>query len=181
MPRARRRTEKRPAGEAASAPPLSAVELAVAYVASRRRFEREVRTYLRRKRVEPAGIEEAVARLRELGLVDDGETSRAWIRDRNRFAPRGRNLLRAELKRHGVEPDVAEVALEEELPADAEHELAVAVLEKGAAKWTGVAAPVARRRMWGTLGRRGFAPDAVREAIARFAESRGLSGDETED
>ena len=177
---ASRRTEKRPGGGAAKGPPPSAVELAVAYVAPRRRFEREVRTHLKRKRVEAGEIGEALVRLRELGLVDDEETSRAWIRDRNRFAPRGRSLLRAELKRHGVDSEIIETALGEELPASSECELALAVLEKGAAKWTGGPAEVARRRMWGTLGRRGFAPDAVREAIARFAESRDFSGEDRE-
>ena len=86
-----------------------------------------------------------------------------------------------ELKRHGVDPEIIETSLDEELPAGSECELALAVLEKGAARWAGVSADVARRRMWGTLGRRGFAPDAVREAIARFAETRELAGEDGEE
>ncbi|MEZ5066744.1 MAG: regulatory protein RecX [bacterium] len=163
------------------APPASPVEAAIAYLTPRRRFEQEVRAYLGRLGFTEPVVEEALVRLAELGLVDDEETSRAWIRDRGRFAPRGRGLLRRELARRGVSEETVEAAMAEEVPPETEADLALAVLEKSAGKWSGLTAPVARRRMWGALARRGFPPDAVREAIGRFAEARGFPDEGSND
>lgn len=145
---------------------------------SRRRFQGEVRAHLRKKGVRPREIDEAVARLAELALVDDEETSRAWIRDRLRFSPKGRALLRAELVRQGVNPDLAAVALDEIYPERSEPGVAAGVLRRSAAKYARLAPAVARRRMWSGLARRGFGQEACREAIADFFEEHDMQGDE---
>ena len=145
---------------------------------SRRRFEGDVRAHLRKKGVRPREVDEAVARLGELALLDDEETSRAWIRDRLRFSPKGRELLRAELVRQGVDPDLAAVALDEVYPERAEAGVAADVLRRSAAKYTRLTPAVARRRMWSGLARRGFARETCREAIADFFEEHEMQGDE---
>lgn len=157
---------------------VSPVELAIRWVASRRRFEAEIRTYLRKKGCPGREIETAVARLRELELVDDAETSRAWIRDRLRFSPRGRALLRSELVRQGVDPDLASVALDETYPERSEPEVAGDVLRRSSEKFVRLEPGVARRRMWSGLARRGFGRDACRDAIAGFFEEHEMQEDE---
>jgi len=127
-----------------------------------------VRAYLRRNGVASRAIEEAVARMQELELVDDAETSRAWIRDRLRFSPRGRDLLRVELQRQGVDAELAATALDEVYPSSAEIGVASDMLGRTAGKFTRLPAAVARRRMWSALARRGFEREVCREAIAGF-------------
>ena len=153
-------------------PPPSPVELAIDYVTVRRRFERELRGYLRKKGIEGEDIEPTIERLKELNLVDDAATSCAWIRDRRNFSPRGRTLIRMELRKHGVPDATIDEALAEEYPEADETELALALLRKSANKWASLDPRVAERRMWGTLGRRGFSPDATRQALAEFAAER---------
>jgi regulatory protein len=126
-----------------------------------------VRSHLRARGVTGAALEEAVARLAELGALSDFETARAWIRDRLRFSPKGRAALRAELIRQGAEKEAVERALDELVPAEGEVEVAVAALRRAARTLRTVPENVARRRMWAALGRRGFDPATVREAIAR--------------
>jgi len=149
--------------------PLSPVEIALRFLGPRRRFEREVRGHLRAKGFSREEIEAAVERVRELGVVNDSETARAWVRDRLRFGPKGRALLQAQLVRQGVAPSIAGEALAEVLKENPEIETAVAVLRKMTAR--GARSPqdanVLRRRMWSALGRRGFDPETAREAIAR--------------
>lgn len=154
-------------------PAPSPVELAIRYLASRRRFEREVRTHLRRKGIAVAEIGEAIERLRELDLLDDDETCRAWIRDKLRFSPRGREQLRLQLRRHGVEEDLVDRALAEVYPGAAEVEAAADVLRRARGRFARLPSAEARRKMWAALSRRGFDREAVREAVARWFEEHG--------
>jgi len=156
----------------------SPVELAIRRLASRRRFEHDVRSDLRSKGVRGPELEEAVARLKELHLLDDAETSRAWIRDRLRFAPRARGPLRADLLRRGVDAAVADAALDEVYPGPAEREVAARVLRAAAGKLGRLPPAVARRRMWAGLARRGFGRETCREAIADFAQEHDWREDE---
>lgn len=166
-PRSRRRERTRTEGGASAAPPASPVEIGLRYIARRLRFESEVRAHLRGRGVRGVPLEQAVARLAELGALSDFETSRAWIRDRLRFSPRARGALRAELLRKGAARDAVERALDEVVPAEGEVEVAVAVARRSVRSLGSVSEDVARRRLWSALARRGFDPGTVREAIAR--------------
>jgi regulatory protein len=144
------------------------VEIALRFSASRRRFEREVRAHLRKKGIAKGEIDAAIDRVRELGVLNDAETARAWLKDRLRFGPKGRSLLQTHLLRQGVSPAIADEALREVMQENPEIETAVAVLRKITARRTrDPERDVLRRRMWSALGRRGFDPETTREAIAR--------------
>jgi len=144
------------------------VEIALRFLAPRRRFEREVRAHLRKKGIAKGEIDAAIDRVRELGVLNDPETARAWLKDRLRFGPKGRSLLQAHLVRQGVSPEIADEALREVLQENPEIDTAVAVLRKLTARRTREPEhDVLRRRMWSALGRRGFDPETTREAIAR--------------
>jgi regulatory protein len=143
------------------------VELGIRYIARRLRFEAEVRTHLRGKGVHGRELEEALARLRELNMLSDFETCRAWIRDKIRFSPRSRAALRLQLKRKGADEEAIEAALDDAFPPDGEVELAVEVVKKQARAVGSLPEAVRRRRLWGALARRGFDREVTREAVAR--------------
>lgn len=146
--------------------------MAIRWLGGRRRFEREVRSWLRGSGIAAAAVDEAVGRLKELGLLDDAETCRAFLRDRVRFAPKGRALLLAEMTRKGAAGPVAEAALAEVLPAEAEADVASDWLRRSLRKWQSLPEGIARRRMWSALARRGFPREAARAAIVRVAGER---------
>jgi SOS response regulatory protein OraA/RecX len=137
----------------------------------RRRFEHEVRAYLRRHGVKGEELDRTVARLAELDMVSDAQTVRAWLRDRLRFAPKGRVAFRAELLKRGVAAPVVDDALAELCPPEAEADTAEDVLRRSRTKLVRLPEAVGRRRAWGTLARRGFDPSTCREAIARVFEN----------
>ena len=143
------------------------MEIAIRWLGGRRRFEREVQAFLRKTGVAAAEVEAAVDRLRELGLVSDEETSRAFLRDRLRFAPKGRALLAAELRSKGAKAPLVLAVLDEVFPESAEADVAEDFLRRSARKWRELPTGMARRRMWSALARRGFPRDAAREALAR--------------
>lgn len=154
----------------------------------------ELAERLRRRGLEPELRERVVARLRELGLLDDRAYAAAYVRRRR--GERGRHALRAELLRKGVAESLVEAALAgdgDEPPLDDRQQLdaAVALLTKHAWRFEASEAPPeaaadnaaaadapdaadaanaqrrARARAIGFLARRGFAPDVASAALAR--------------
>lgn len=150
----------------------------------------EVAERLERRGVERARVDEIVARLVELRLLDDRAFAAAYLRRRR--DQRGRHALRAELLRKGVGEEVVEGALRGEddevaLDEDQQRAAAAALLAKHA--WRFAPRPVApaagatppdaaradadarrraRARAAAFLARRGFAPDAVASAVAEL-------------
>ncbi len=145
---------------------------------SRLRFERDVRAFLRKSGFAPEQVSEALERLKELRLVSDAETCRAFVRDRMRFAPKGRSLLQAELERKGASAAVAAAAVEEVLAADSEIDAATEFLRRSARRWARLPEAEARRRMYGALARRGFAREVARAALVRAAGERPEEDDD---
>ena len=102
-------------------------------LAQRPRSEREVRDRLERAGLEHDAIDGAVARLKELDLLDDSAFARQWVAERSK--KRGRAALVMELTSKGIERDVVEAALGE-VAADEEAraaEVAATALRKVAA------------------------------------------------
>ncbi|HSH44921.1 MAG TPA: RecX family transcriptional regulator, partial [Longimicrobiales bacterium] len=117
-----------------------------------------------------------VAWLDERGYLDDDAFAQAFVRDRLRLRPRGRLGLIRELRRKGVDEDVAERAVGDVMAEEDvdERTLAAEAAEAWARKNRRVLRRAGRsredrlranRRLYGHLARRGFAPDAVRAAI----------------
>jgi regulatory protein len=112
-------------------------------------------------------IERALARLAELGLVDDAAFSRYWVESRQSFRPRGQLALRDELRRKGVAREEIDAALaESDDGPEAEQERAMA-LARGALRRYADAPDrhSFQRRLGGFLQRRGFTLATIRPII----------------
>lgn len=156
---------------------IRARQAALDLLAHRARSREELRRRLWRKEFPDAVIAEALAWLEERDYVDDRAFAEALVRDRLRLRPRGRLGLIQELRKKGVDTGVAEAAIEAVMAAEQVDEAGLArevadawarrnrsALRKARSSPDGWRR--ARRRLYGHLARRGFAPDAVRSAIA---------------
>jgi regulatory protein len=112
-----------------------------------------------------ADIEDALSRLEAVGVLDDRVYAEGFIRRRLRLRPRGRALLRRELKVRGVEGPVADQVLDAFSSELDEVALARAVLARRSSRWSKLTPAQRRRRAVGTLRRLGFAPAAIVEVI----------------
>ena len=178
---------RRPATERVPPGPEQALELAGHFLGTRPRSRWEVARRLRRAGTSDEVIEATLDRLEELALVDDLAFARWWLEQRDRHAPRGRRLVEAELRQHGIDGTVID-ALRDELAA-----LDWAVSEDGTRADAGVPRTeeeraraalaqhlrgrplpddrAALQRLGMFLVRRGFEPDAVRSALRAPEES----------
>lgn len=152
-----------------------ALDRAFSYLSHRSRSRSELERYLRRKGYEEGVVGRVLERCEELGYVDDRSFAAAYVRDRIRLKPRGVRRLRAELRRKGVAPEVAEEGIESAFRESGvtEREL----LERAARKrWRALRdedSRTARRRLYGYLRRRGFPGYGIREVVDELLEGPG--------
>ncbi len=95
-----------------------AMERAGRLLSSRARSEREVRDRLADASFTAEVIEEVVARLYDLDLLDDLAFATAWAEERAARKGTGPRALEAELAQRGIAPDVARQAVAAVLPEE---------------------------------------------------------------
>lgn len=105
-----------------------AIDYAIALVASRSRPEKNLRDKLL-ARYEEDEVEATVARMRELGLVDDAAWAERFARDRFERLGKGRHRIRNELLARGIDAATAETALASVLSDESERARAAAALD----------------------------------------------------
>ena len=94
-------------------------------------------------------------RFEEVGLVDDEAFARSWIASRQPGKGLARRALAQELRRKGIQDEVAREALDEIDPAD-EEEAARALVRKKLRSLSRVDDVTATRRLVGMLARKGY-------------------------
>jgi regulatory protein len=95
-----------------------AVDRALNYLSFRPRSREEVRRYLRRKETPPEIIDAALARLDRLDFVNDHSFAEFWIGTREQFSPRGARALKNELRMKGVDREVVNELVDDELDGE---------------------------------------------------------------
>lgn len=141
-------------------------EAALRLLAVRPRSAAELARRLRMKGFAAEEVEPVLARLADLGMLDDAQFAGMVARDRVRLRPQGRRRMLGELRAKGVDEATARAAVEGALATEETDETALA--RRAAAKFRtrpGEEPAKARRRLHGYLARRGFDGDAIRDAI----------------
>lgn len=165
----------------AAAQAEKAMSAALRLLDVRPRAAAELRLRLRRKDYPPEVIDAAIARLVELGLVDDAAFSRYLIENRQTFRPRGRLAIRDELRRKGVEREVIDAAFDEQSEEpEVEQERALEVARKAVGRYAGAPDRITfQRRLGGYLQRRGFTFATIRPILdILWSEQRSTTSDE---
>ncbi|MGQ9554782.1 MAG: regulatory protein RecX [Anaerolineae bacterium] len=83
-----------------------AQERALSLLERRPRSRTELAQRLHRIGLPPEAVEEALARLQRVGLVDDEAFASYWVEQRLAFRPRSKLALRFELRRQGVSKEI---------------------------------------------------------------------------
>lgn len=153
----------------------AAHEAALSFLSHRARSAEEVRRRLARRGFDDGVIDAEIERLRRVGLLDDAAFARAWVAERERLAPRGRRLLRAELRQRGIGAEPAEAAT----AGLDDRETAMALARKRATRVHAADYRSFAAKVGGFLFRRGFDHETAEEAV-RAAWAEMAPGDDTE-
>ncbi len=138
-------------------------------LSGRARSRQELSDKLASRHVPTEVAGELLDRFEEVGLVDDGAFARTWVSQRQQGKGLSRRVLAQELRRKGVDDEVAREALDEIDPED-EARAARELVAKKMRSLRGVDQTTAARRLVGMLARKGYAPGLsyaiVREQLA---------------
>lgn len=129
----------------------------------RPRSEKEIKDYLKRKKVHASLFKELFNRLKRLELIDDFKFARWWVEQRNAFKPRGKKALFAELRQKGIDKEIIQRVLDE-IEID-EEKMAKDLLEKKSYKWERLDLKTARQKKYEFLARKGFGRDVIGKVI----------------
>ncbi|MEV0107378.1 regulatory protein RecX [Nocardia sp. NPDC050799] len=154
-----------------------AKEAALRLLAVRARSRAELAQRLSAKGYPIEVIEQALGRLAEVGLIDDADFARQWVRQRHGFSGKGRRALEQELRRKGVSQEDSAAALDT-VTADDEYERATELVRRKLRSLpAGLDREKAIRRLVGMLARRGYGHSVAFAVVKSEYESAGF-GDE---
>jgi regulatory protein len=145
-----------------------ALDLSFSYLGHRDRTVAEVRRHLERKRVEPAGIDGAIAELERMEYLDDARFARRFAEDRRRLDGWGADRIERRLLALGVEPAVAAEVI---AIGDSHDELAAALEVLRAKVRRPTRTDRDRDRALGVLARRGYELELAYDAVRAFERS----------
>jgi regulatory protein len=145
-----------------------ALDLSFSYLGHRDRTVAEVRRHLERKRVEPAGIDAAVAELQRMDYLNDARFAQRFAEDRRRLDAWGADRIERRLRALGIAPETAAAAA----GAGGGHdELAAAVDLLRRRIGRPPETDRERERALGLLARRGYEMELAYDAVRTFEDA----------
>ena len=163
----------------------AAMEIAIRFLGTRPRTRWELERRLRRAAASDDVIAAALDRLAAMGYVNDAAFARWWAEQRDRHAPRGRRMVEAELRQHGVPrelleemggDELTEPGLDGEALPASEADRARVALEGHLRSRPLPSDLKALQRVGAFLMRRGFDPETVRSTLRAAAEESTPGG-----
>jgi regulatory protein len=159
------------------APAESPFQAALRYLGNRPYSVAELKQKLRRKQVPAGAIDETVARLKQLGFLDDRRLAEHYASSLARNRAFGRFRVERELKARRVDPRAVQPALEQAYSESDEKVLLERALDQ---KMRGLRLPLTRARLFSlcaSLRRRGFRSDDIMKAVRARPELAPVAED----
>ena len=157
-----------------------AKEICFDLLAVRARTQDELRQALRRKGFDDETIETLLGKLDRAGLVNDAEFAELWVKSRHAIQGLSRTALVAELRRKGVDDEIAAQAAGE-VDRESEEQKARELVRKRLGSLGNVDEQTALRRLLGFLARKGYpqglAYTVIREELREYGAESSLLDD----
>lgn len=123
------------------------------------RTRHELEELLRKRNIPEDVSARVLDRFTEVGLIDDAAYANAWVGSRQRGKGLAPRALAQELRRKGIDPEIAAAALDQ-VSDDEIEEAARVLVRKKLRALAGVSAETATRRLVAMLARKGY-PSSV--------------------
>ncbi|WP_081655672.1 regulatory protein RecX [Amycolatopsis vancoresmycina] len=157
-----------------------AKEICFDLLAARPRTQEELRQALQRKGFDEQTCETLLGKLDRAGLVNDEEFAQLWVKSRHANQGLSRTALVAELRRKGVDGEVAAQAAEE-VDRESEEQMARELVRKRLGSLGNVDEQTALRRLLGFLARKGYpqglAYTVIRDELREYGAESTLLDD----
>ena len=140
------------------------------------RSRKELADKLAKKDVPQELADRLLDRFTEVGLVDDQAFARAWIGSRQPGKGLARRALAQELRRKGVDDEVAREALAQ-VDEESQREAAATLVRKKLRSLTRVDRTTATRRLVGMLARKGYGSGLCWSVVKDELDAAGFGED----
>lgn len=158
-------------GEAEAHSRSKCMSKALRLLTMRARTEEELKDRLLRSGFAGNVVASALARLKELGYLNDMQFARDWALERVELKGYGRALIRFELIKKGIKPSLVDEVLEEVFSTVDEFELARHVAAERSKAYRGLDPATGRRRLISYLARRGFEFPTIEKVTSEIFSS----------
>lgn len=130
----------------------------------RQRSEKEVRDYLKVKKISQLVADSLIEALKKKSMINDLEFAKAWVEARRRSKQKGIKAIKAELYQKGIDKEIiAEVLSQSD--SVSEEELAKKAIEKKMRSWKNLPMQELKKKAFDFLTRRGFEFEISRKTI----------------
>ncbi|MFC4945579.1 regulatory protein RecX [Pseudonocardia sp. GCM10023141] len=161
-------------------PVAAAKEICLRLLSDRARTRQELGQALRRKGIPDEAAATVLERFDEVGLIDDAAFAGQWVRSRHNYKGLARRAIAMELRRKGVDDEVAGEALAE-VDADSEEKRAEELVARKIRSMN-VSTPEqkasALRRLVGMLARKGYSGSTSYRVVKQALANHGVELDE---
>jgi regulatory protein len=130
------------------------------------RTRAELATGMAKRGVPEDAAEIVLDRFVEVGLIDDAAFAAAWVDSRHRGRGLARRALGAELRKRGIDQDIADDALSA-VSTDDEAVAAEALVRRRLRSMSGLSREVQTRRLVAMLNRKGFGGSMAYSVVRR--------------
>ena len=129
----------------------------------RPRSKKEIKDYLRRKKVPESITEELFKRLNSLELIDDTKFAKWWVEQRQSFSPKTKRVLGNELRIKGIDRETIKEILEE-TEID-EVKLAKKLIKNKMYKWERFDPKIKKQKISQYLAGKGFDWNVIQDVL----------------
>lgn len=133
----------------------------MSYLSFKARTEKEIVDKLKQKGYNDNSIEYALNKLKEYNLIDDYAYGKAYIQDRQNFKKAGKRLIKQELILKGIDKELIDQLIEENVDEEEEYRRAIEIAEKKIKSLKGKDRNTIYRRLSGLLARKGYSFDII--------------------
>jgi len=130
-----------------------------------------------RKDVPDDVAQRVLDRFTEVGLIDDAEYARMVVRTRHAERGLSRRAIAVELRRRGIDDELADEALGQ-LDSDDEETAARELVRRKLRATSGLDAQTRARRTFAALGRKGYPPGLVSRLVREELAAVGASDED---
>lgn len=139
-------------------------EKVLKFLSYRPRTTKEIKDYLLKKKVDEDLKSVVISKLEKSGLIDDLEFAKWWVANRLKFRPKGLVIIKAELIKKGVEPEIIN-QVTGQIDASIEAKLALNLARKKFAQYQKLPYQQSYKKLVDYLSRRGFSWSTVKSTI----------------
>lgn len=146
----------------------------------RQRTEKEIRDYFKnlsfkrklkdQQDLSPFIIDAAVQLMKRKNMLNDFEFAKAWVESRKK--KKGPRILKQELFQKGIDREIIEEVMSDELLISGEEKTAEKLLEKKIRIWKNLPYLELKKKAYGFLLRRGFEYEVIKDVVEKYLKNR---------